>query len=58
MLLHEDGHFELEPEDTDVTDSVIPDNYYEAPEGCCYPGECLIQHSHLLSDCYSQQFLS
>lgn len=55
MILHDDGHFELEPEDTDVTDSVEPDDYYEAPAGCCFPGECLMPGAHLLSECHTAE---
>jgi hypothetical protein len=51
MVLHDDGTFELEPEDTDVTDSVMPDDYYEAPAGCIWGASCLIKGEHRVSDC-------
>ena len=53
MILHNNGRFELEPEDTDVTDSTEPDDYYEAPAGCCFPVACLMPGAHLLSECHT-----
>ena len=55
MILHDDGHFELEPHETDVEDSIEPDDYYEAPAGCCFPDICLMPGDHLLSECHTAE---